>query len=117
MRVIAVEAAAATALFVGTAYGKLEESSKSDGDLLREQAAVAEEEVSTAVEFGERAVDGEDTFSAVLVEVTCLVVLVEDALGAIRVDAAVPVKDWEEFDITLTDEGEILVEEEDDTVI
>jgi hypothetical protein len=85
-----------------------------DGGLLREQAAAAVEEVLAAVEFDERAVDGEDAFIAVLFKVTRLVVLVEDTLGASRVDAMVLVKHWEELDITLTDEG---VQEEEDIVV
>jgi hypothetical protein len=106
MRLMAVEAA--TALFVGTAGGKLEESSKRDGGLLREQAAAALEEAMTAVEFDEREVDVEDAFSAVVVEVTRLVVLVKDALGASRVEATALVlfKAWEELDIAPTDEEE-----------
>jgi hypothetical protein len=80
-----------------------------DGGLLREQAAAAVEDVLAAVEFDERAIDGEDAFVAVLFEVTRLVVLVEDALGASRVDAMVLVKNWEELDITLTDEEDVVV--------
>jgi hypothetical protein len=113
-RLVAV--AAATALFVGTANGKLEEPSKRDGDLLRKQAAGAVEVGLTAVEFDERAVDVEDAFSWAAVEVTWLVALVEDALGVSRVDTAVLVNDWEELDITPTDEGEVLFEEEEDAV-
>jgi hypothetical protein len=85
-----------------------------DGGLLREQAAAAVEEVLAAVEFDESVIDGEDAFIAVLFEVTRLIVLVEDALGASRVDATVLVKNWEELDITLTDEG---VAEEEDVVV
>jgi hypothetical protein len=99
---------AATTPFVGTAGGKLEESSKRDGGSLREQAAATVEDALTAVELDER---------AVLVEVTRLAVLVEDALWGSGVDATVLVNDRDELDITPTDEGEILVENEEDAVV
>jgi len=62
-------------------------------------------------------VDDEDAFSAVI-EVTRFVVLVEDTLGASRIDATVLVNDWEELDVTPTgDERKIFVKEGEDGLV